>query len=51
MEGPPFSVSDEEAKRHYQARYTMTLLVSADIPEGMKGKCAAIEKVWLLQHS
>ena len=51
MEGPPFSVSDEEAKRHYQAHYAMMLLASADLPKGMKGKCAAIEKVWLLQHS
>jgi thiopurine S-methyltransferase len=50
MEGPPFSVSNEEVKRHYGHRYDLTLLTSTDVPGGLKGKCAAKENVWLLQN-
>jgi thiopurine S-methyltransferase len=49
MEGPPFSVSNEEVQRHYQSSYKLTLLSSADIPGGLKGKCAK-ENVWLLNN-
>jgi thiopurine S-methyltransferase len=50
MEGPPFSVSNEEVKRHYDHRYDLALLTSTDVPGGLKGKCAAKENVWLLQN-
>jgi thiopurine S-methyltransferase len=50
MEGPPFSVSNEEVKRHYGHRYDLALLTSTDVPGGLKGKCAAKENVWLLQN-
>jgi len=49
MEGPPFSVSNEEVKRHYRVNYDVTLIASADVPGGLKGKCAAKENVWLLK--
>lgn len=48
MDGPPFSVSNEEINQHYRDAYDLNLLASANLPEGMKGKCAAIENVWLL---
>lgn len=48
-EGPPFSISHEEVRRHYAHRYQLRLLTSADVPGGLKGKCAAIEHVWLLR--
>ncbi len=48
-EGPPFSVSDEEVDRHYRAAYALTRLASVEVPGGLKGKCAAREKVWLLK--
>jgi thiopurine S-methyltransferase len=48
MEGPPFSVGNQEVKAHYQSAYKMTLLDSADIPGGLKGKFPAKENVWLL---
>jgi len=51
MEGPPFSVSNEEVNRHYRGRYELTLLESADVSGGLKGKCAAKENVWLLNSS
>lgn len=48
MEGPPFSVSNEEVSQHYKKSYALTLLASIDMPGGLKGKCAAKENVWLL---
>jgi len=47
--GPPFSVSNEEITRHYQDSYQMTFLGSTDVAGGMKGKCPAVENVWLLK--
>lgn len=48
MEGPPFSLSDEEIARHYAARYDVRLLERAAIAGGFKGKFPAKETVWLL---
>jgi len=49
MVGPPFSVSNEEVKQHYQDHYEINLLENMDIPGGLKGKCAAEENVYLLK--
>jgi thiopurine S-methyltransferase len=49
MEGPPFSISNEEVRQHYEDHYALSLLASMDVPGGLKGKCAAKENVWLLQ--
>jgi thiopurine S-methyltransferase len=51
MDGPPFSVSDEEVKRLYEDRYNVTLARSIDVPGGLKGKCAASENAWLLRRA
>ena len=51
MEGPPFSVSNEELRRHYDQKYRLTLLATTDIPDGIKGKCAAKENVWMLKSA
>ncbi len=50
MEGPPFSVSDEEVNQHYSDSYDLTLILSTNLPSGMKGKCPAKENVWLLRN-
>jgi thiopurine S-methyltransferase len=50
-EGPPFSVTNEEVHRHYGYRYQVSLLASTDVPGGLKGKCAAMEHVWLLRRN
>ncbi|NER51011.1 MAG: thiopurine S-methyltransferase [Symploca sp. SIO1A3] len=50
IEGPPFSVSNEEVNQHYRDNYDLTLIVSTNIPGGLKGKYAAKENVWLLQN-
>ncbi|MEM7704383.1 MAG: thiopurine S-methyltransferase [Pseudomonadota bacterium] len=48
MDGPPFSLSDDEVSAHYEAGYTVELLESRRVPGGLKGECAADEKAWLL---
>ncbi|MBX3237713.1 MAG: thiopurine S-methyltransferase [Nitrospiraceae bacterium] len=49
MEGPPFSVDNEEIRRHYGEQYDITLLTSLDVPGGLKGRCPATESVYLLK--
>ncbi|MDP2152725.1 MAG: thiopurine S-methyltransferase [Methylotenera sp.] len=44
--GPPFSIGADEVKRHYKTSYDLTLLASADVAGGLKGKYAATEHVW-----
>jgi thiopurine S-methyltransferase len=51
LDGPPFSVGNDEVARHYRGSYDLTLLTTADVPGGLKGKCAATESVWLLSKS
>jgi thiopurine S-methyltransferase len=50
IDGPPFSISKEEVNQHYADSYDLTHIASADVSGGMKGKCAAIENVWLLKN-
>lgn len=49
MDGPPFSISDAEVNQHYRDSYHLTRLESACVPGGLKGKCEAMESVWLLK--
>jgi len=49
MEGPPYSVTSEEVKRHYAGKYDLRLIASTAVPGGLKGKCAAKENIWLLK--
>ncbi|BFU91633.1 MAG: Thiopurine S-methyltransferase [Nitrospira sp.] len=51
MEGPPFSVSNEEVHRHYATTYDLTLIVGTEVAGGLKGKGPAKENVWLLKRS
>jgi thiopurine S-methyltransferase len=48
VEGPPFSISDEEVNRHYGKSYTLTLLSTTDVVGGLKGKYPAREHVYRL---
>lgn len=50
MDGPPFSVNNEEVARHYAAHHDVTLLASTEVSGGLKGKCPAKENVWLLDR-
>lgn len=49
IDGPPFSVGEDEIKQHYASAYQWKLLESKDVPGGLKGKVTAIEAAWLLQ--
>lgn len=48
MDGPPFSVQANEVIQHYQHQYELQLLEEFNLPEKLKGICAAKEQVWLL---
>jgi len=50
IEGPPFSIPDREVKRQYAFAYQLKLLSSTEVPGGLKGKCPANEKAWLLSN-
>lgn len=49
MDGPPFSIKDEEVKSYYEAPYTLLKIDSHEVPGGLKGVCPAQEHVWLLK--
>lgn len=49
VDGPPFSVSNEEVNRLYRDSYDLTPLASVDVVGGLKGKCPARENIWLLR--
>ena len=49
IDGPPFSVSNEEVRKHYGEDYELSFMESIDVPGGLKGKCPAKEIVWLLK--
>ncbi|WP_399258521.1 hypothetical protein [Terriglobus albidus] len=48
-EGPPFSVPEDEVKRLYQATFAIELLENQRVEGGLKGRCPATERVWLLR--
>jgi thiopurine S-methyltransferase len=47
--GPPFAISNQELSLQYSDAYEVTLLVSQTLDGGLKGKCDAVENVWLLK--
>jgi len=49
MDGPPFSISNEEVNEHYGDSYGLTLLASTNVLGGLKGRCPAKENAWLLK--
>ena len=51
MDGPPFSVDEDEIRKLYGAHYQLQCLASRDVPGGMKGKVPSIEAAWLLQQA
>ena len=46
--GPPFSISADEVRQHYQSSHAITLLASQTMPDGLKGQYPATEQVWHL---
>lgn len=48
INGPPFSVSNDELQQHYEGTFSMQLLTHQAVPGGLKGRCPATENVWFL---
>lgn len=51
MEGPPFSVNENEVKQHYGATYQLKSVEIKNVAGGLKGKVASAETAWLLQKT
>lgn len=51
IEGPPFSVNEDEVKQHYGDYYQLSPVERKDVEGGLKGKVASTETVWLLQKA
>jgi thiopurine S-methyltransferase len=49
LPGPPFAISNKELTQQYRQSYEVTLLASEEVVGGLKGKCEAVENVWLLK--
>lgn len=49
MEGPPFSISNEEVNQKYGHIYELTFLASAALAGGLKGRVPTTENVWRLR--
>lgn len=50
MPGPPFSVTETAIRSYYQSAYSLELLESQNVEGKLKGKCEALEQVWLLKN-
>lgn len=51
MDGPPFSVSLHEIEGHYSKHYSIKILETLKIPNGLKGICPATEEIWYLKKN
>ncbi len=49
VNGPPFSISEDEVKRHYAAIYELQLVEHKDVVGGLRQKAASTETAWLLK--
>lgn len=49
--GPPFSIGTQELQQYYSNYFEMRLLDKVNVVGGLKGKCPAIENVYLLQKN
>ena len=49
MNGPPFSITQDEVEEHYAATYETVLLEHEPLPQRVKGKVEAIGSVWHLK--
>lgn len=49
IDGPPFSVNENEVRRHYGATYQVESVESKKVAGGLKGKVPSTETAWLLK--
>lgn len=50
MDGPPFSIVEQNVREYYEANYEITLLDQCDVEGGLKGKYPAKEHAWALKR-
>ena len=50
IDGPPFSINEEEVRHHYAATYQLKLVERKEVAGGLKGKVTSVEAIWLLQQ-
>ena len=49
LQGPPFSITDNEVAEHYAENYALQKLDRVTVEGGLKGQVEAVENVWLLE--
>jgi thiopurine S-methyltransferase len=49
IDGPPFSITEEEVKHHYANTYELKSVAHKEIVGGLRGNVASSENVYLLQ--
>lgn len=49
MQGPPFAVSPDEVRRHYEDSYEILSLATSDVMVGQTATIPAKDNVWLLK--
>lgn len=48
--GPPFSIDENEIKRHYDTVYQVELLEQVNLSRGLSGTSTSSENIWLLKN-
>ena len=49
MDGPPFSIEDEELQAYFANDFDVSLLAGVEVEGRLKGQVDAIEKIWLVK--
>lgn len=49
IDGPPFSISEQEVREHYGETYKVSMVDRAEVEGGLKGKVPSSEAVYLLR--
>ncbi|MBC3872677.1 thiopurine S-methyltransferase [Undibacterium flavidum] len=49
IDGPPFSISEQEVREHYGETYKISMVDRAEVEGGLKGKVPSSESVYLLR--
>lgn len=49
MQGPPFSIAENEVRQHYDGKFQLQTLETGAVRGGLRGKIAASERVWYLK--
>lgn len=47
--GPPFSIGQNDVEHYYHSTFDIDLIQTADVEGGMKGKCPALEHVFVMR--